>query len=100
MAAIRKLHGRYMEDVIYNMDETGLFWRLSPSRGLSTQARTGVRKDKSRISMICCINASGTDRLSIQFIGKYQAPRALRNSNIQVVGGQWRWNKKTWMIMT
>jgi len=97
MAAIRTLSGQYMEDDIYNMDETGLFWRLSPSRGLSTQARTGVRKDKSQISLICCINASGTDRLPIWFIGKYQTPRALRNINIQVMGGQWRWNKKAWM---
>lgn len=79
------------------MDETGLFWRLSPSRGLSTQARAGVRKDKSRISLICCINASGTDRLPIWFIGKYQIPRALRNINIQAMGGRWRWNKKAWM---
>ena len=97
MAAIRTLPGQYMEDDIYNMDETGLFWRLSPSRGLSTQARAGVRKDKPRISLMCCINASGTDRLPIWFIGKYQTPRPLRNINIQAMGDQWRWNKKAWM---
>ena len=97
MAAIRTLSGQYDEGDIYNMDETGLFWRLSPSKGLSTQNRPGVRKDKSRVSLVCCVNASGTDRLPIWFIGKYQRPRALQNINIHAMGGRWCWNKKAWM---
>jgi len=40
MAAIRTLSGQYMEDDIYNMDETGLFWRLSPSRVSERQRGT------------------------------------------------------------
>ena len=35
-----------MEEAIYNMDETGLFWRKGPSSGLMTQSRPGVKKDK------------------------------------------------------
>jgi hypothetical protein len=30
MAAVQTLAGDYSEDDIYNMDETGLFWHLSP----------------------------------------------------------------------
>ena len=97
MAAIQTLSGQYMEDDIYNMDETDLFWCLSSSRSLSTQARTGVWKDKSRISLICGINASGTDCLPIWFIGKYQTSQALQNINIQAMRGRWHWNKKAWM---
>ena len=36
MATLRTLTGEYPEDDIYNMDETSLFWQLSPLRGLST----------------------------------------------------------------
>jgi hypothetical protein len=61
MKAIRTFAGQYNEDDIYNMDETGLFWRMPPSRSLSSINRPGIRKDKSRISIICCVNASGTD---------------------------------------
>lgn len=97
MAAIRTLAGSYAEDDIYNMDETGLFWRMSPSRGLTTQSRPGSRKDKTRISIVCCANASGSDRFPLWFIGKARQPRALRSINISAMGGQWQSNSKAWM---
>lgn len=33
----------YEEENVYNMDETGLFWKMVPSRGLISQSRLGVR---------------------------------------------------------
>ena len=97
MKAIRTIAGNYNEDDIYNMDETGLFWRMPPSQSLSSVSRPGVKQDKSRISIICCVNASGTDRLPIWVIGKARTPRALRNVNIPAIGAQWRWNRKAWV---
>lgn len=97
MKAIRTIAGQYNEDDIYNMDETGLFWRMPPSQSLSSVNRPGIRKDKTRISMICCVNASGTDRLPIWVIGKAHKPRALRNINISAIGIRWQWNKNAWM---
>ena len=35
MKAVRTLCGEYLEDDIYNMDETGLYWRATISIGLS-----------------------------------------------------------------
>lgn len=97
MKAIHTIAGQYSEDDIYNMDETGLFWRMPPSQSLSSFNRPGIKKDKSRVSIICCLNASGTDRLPIWVIGKARVPRALRNVNICAIGAEWRWNKKAWM---
>jgi hypothetical protein len=37
MKAIRTFAGQYNEDDIYNMDDTGLFWRMPPSRSLGTR---------------------------------------------------------------
>lgn len=37
----------YQEEDLYNMDELGLFWRMSVSRGLSTQSMLGIKKSKS-----------------------------------------------------
>ena len=56
-----------------------------------------VKKDKSRISIGLCTNATGTDRLPPLFIGHAKVPRALRGINIQALGGWWRSNKKAWM---
>jgi hypothetical protein len=65
MKALKTICGEYQEEDIYNMDETGLFWRRSPSRGLSTQSRRGIKKDESRITVVVCTNCTGTDRLPL-----------------------------------
>jgi hypothetical protein len=65
MRAIQTLCGEYQEEDIYNMDETGLFWRQIPSAGLSTENRPGIKKDKTRISVVCCTNFTGTHRLDL-----------------------------------
>jgi hypothetical protein len=68
-----------------------------PSRGLATQLQPGIKKDKSRVSLVFTVNASGTDRLPVWIIGKYKTPRALRNICVRTMGAEWRWNTKAWM---
>jgi hypothetical protein len=60
MRVIRILCGEYAEEDIYNMDETGLWWKQGPSAGLATRARPGVKQEKSWISLVCCCNYTGT----------------------------------------
>jgi hypothetical protein len=48
MKAIQTLCGEYPEDDVYNMDESGLFWRMAVSTGVSTQSMPGVKKNKSK----------------------------------------------------
>lgn len=88
MRAIRTLCGEYLEEEIFNMDETGLYWRQSPSSGLSTRARPGRKKDKNRISIICCCNYSGSQRFPLWVVGKAARPHALRNVNIDALNIQ------------
>jgi len=97
MRAIRTLCGEYAEEDIFNMDETGLFWRQAPSSGLATKARPGKKKDKNRISVVCCCNFTGSQRFTLWIIGKAARPYALRNVNIEALGIRWRSNKKAWM---
>lgn len=97
MKAVQTLAGEYEEDNIYNMDETGLFWRQAPSSGLSTQNRPGIKKDKSRITLVACANSTGSDRLPVWFIGNAKTPRSLHGLNIRALGGIWQANKKAWM---
>jgi hypothetical protein len=94
MKSIQTLLGEYEENNVYNMDETGLYQRRSPSSGLSTQSRAGVKKDKSRISVALCANVTGTDRLPLLFTGRFKTPQTLRYVNISAMGAVWRSNKK------
>ena len=97
MASIRTIAGLYQEEDIYNMDETGLFWKMTPSRGLSTERMPGLKKNKARITLTLCSNATGSDKLPIWFVGKAKNPRAMARVNIRTMGGYWRWNQKAWM---
>ncbi|CAB4480798.1 unnamed protein product [Rhizophagus irregularis] len=60
---LQQLLSRYTLDQIYNIDETGLFYRMSPSQTLSTKPVPGRKKDKTRITVLLGANATGTDKL-------------------------------------
>jgi hypothetical protein len=97
MKALQTIAGEFKEDDTYNMDESGLFWKMLPLRGLLSQSRPGLKKSKDRISLCFCTNATGSDRLPLWIIGKHKTPRALKNVSVRTMGGQWRWNSKAWM---
>ena len=94
MKAVRTLCGEYPEDDIYNMDETGLYWRSAVNRGLLSEPLPGRKIDKSRITIALCTNATGSDRLPLCIIGHAQQPRALKGVNIEAIGCQWYHSKK------
>lgn len=97
MKAVQTLCGEYLEDDIYNIDETGLFWKLAPTSGLYTESIPSVKKNKSRITVALCTSSTGTDRLPPWFIGHAKKPRALRHVNTEALGGVWRVSKKAWI---
>ena len=97
MKALRTVCNRYQKEDIYNMDETGLFWRRMPNGGLSTQNLAGRKQDKTRITIVVATNATGSDRIPLWLIGTAKTPRTLRKVNTRAIGCVWRWNKKAWM---
>ena len=97
MKAIQTIAGEYDEENIFNMDETGLFWRQAPTSGLGTQSRPGQKREKARITLTVCVNSTGSERLPIWIIGTAKMPRSLHGINIQALGGVWHSNKKAWM---
>ena len=50
MVELRAIVGPYPLKDIYNIDETGLFWKAAPDTTLATEALSGTRKQKARIS--------------------------------------------------
>ena len=51
MAKVREIAHTYDTGDIYNMDETGLFWKMMPSRGLSSQNYLELRKTRSESAL-------------------------------------------------
>ena len=87
------------EDIqdIYNMDETGLFWKLQPDTGLATVQLAGLKKDKARFTVVGCANMAGTDKLPLWVIGKFEKPRALKGVNRDSLGCIYEHSPKAWM---
>ncbi|KAJ5976558.1 hypothetical protein N7481_010265 [Penicillium waksmanii] len=94
---IQVVCNQYQPEDIYNMDETGLYWRRMLNGGLSTNGHAGQKRDKARITIVVTTNATGSDRMPLWLIGTAKTPRALRGVNIHAIGCTWRWNKKAWM---
>ena len=90
----------YPAERIYNMDETGLFYRLEPDTSLATLRLSGRKKDKERLSIALCTNADGSHKLKPLVIGKYAKPRCFKNVNLSNLGITYRNNKRAWMSAT
>lgn len=82
----QKIAGEYDEENIYNMDETGLFWKMMPSRGLTTQSLPGLKKEKTRLTLLICVNAARSDLTPVWIIEKSKTLRTLRNTSVSVMG--------------
>ncbi|CAB1111078.1 unnamed protein product [Ectocarpus sp. CCAP 1310/34] len=86
MEEIRALCEKYPARFIFNVDETGLQWKLMPRRTyLSTsEDRKTARGSKSmhfkdRLSAIMCCNADGTAKVDMAIIGRAKEPRCFKN---------------------
>jgi DDE superfamily endonuclease len=95
MQEIRDEYTKYPADCVYNMDETGSYWKMKPDRSLSTFEESGRKKDKARITVNLTCNTTGIDRLPLWFIGKAKRPNCFRAEHLQdleSLGAFWRYN--------
>ncbi|CAG8701660.1 22300_t:CDS:2, partial [Racocetra persica] len=88
----------YPVERIYNMDETGLFYRLEPDRTLATRRLSGRKMSKERLSIALCMNADGSHKLVPFVIGKYAKPCCFKNINIKNLAVKYRNSARAWMI--
>jgi hypothetical protein len=97
MEKCRKLCKEYPEEDILNMDETGLFWKQSPNRSLATEAQSGGKNNKDRITLAFTSNSTGTEKLDMLVIGRSKAPRCFKHLNLKNMRVQYYSNKSRWM---
>jgi hypothetical protein len=93
MNDIRGLCSNYTNKDIFNMDETGLFWKMSPDRTLVTKAQSGGKKSKDRITIALTTNADGSEKIELWIISKSKNPRCFKHINLKLLWIQYRNNK-------
>lgn len=97
LPAIQALLHTYIPEDIFNADEFGLQYLLSPDTTIARSQLEGWENDEERITALACCNASGSELLPIQFIGNSQSPRAFKKQHRDELGFDYRWNQKAWM---
>ncbi|VVC37159.1 DDE superfamily endonuclease domain,Homeobox domain-like,HTH CenpB-type DNA-binding domain [Cinara cedri] len=87
-----------LED-IYNADETGLYYRATPDGSLCFKHEliAGSKKAMERITVLCCVNVSGTDKKKLLVIGKSKKPRCFQQISLQKLPVEYHSNKNAWM---
>ncbi|KAF7685880.1 Tigger transposable element-derived protein 6 [Cucumispora dikerogammari] len=85
----------YSRDDIYNMNETGLFYKLFSSKTVCKSVREGYKILKDRVSIGLCSNFSGTHLLKPLIIGKPANPRCFCNWKQRSIN--YTLSKRDWM---
>ena len=69
----------YSEDDIWNIDETGCFWKTLPDKGLGQRARQckGGEKSKQRVTVCFVVYTAGKQECPPLLSGGQQIPTAL-----------------------
>lgn len=94
---IREILKDYELKDIYNMDETGLFYRNAPSKTISRESVSGVKADKTRVTIGFFCNADGSSKITPIIIGKHENPRCFKRKNASDFGFHYYSSKKAWM---
>ena len=92
----------YSHDQIFNCDETSLFFKMLPSRTLAGVHNdpTGRKEAKERIPVNACANVTGSIKLPLLFIGKYNNPRCFRGISKDTLSVVYRHQKNAWVNNT
>ena len=97
-AQLQGILAQYDPADVYNADETALFYRMPPDRTLASGPVCGGHSDETRITLLFCVNATGTDRLKPLVIGKARHPRCFAGTDMDSLPHiDYRANSKGWM---
>ncbi|XP_004377875.1 tigger transposable element-derived protein 1 [Trichechus manatus latirostris] len=91
--------GEYTPQQVFNVDETGLYWKRMPEGtfiSVEEKAEPGFKSSKDRLMLLLGGNAAGDFKLKPLLVYHSENPSALKGyskPNLPVI---WRSNKKAW----
>ncbi|KAG7163602.1 Tigger transposable element-derived protein 1-like 29 [Homarus americanus] len=95
--------GQYTDDQVFNMDESGLFWKKLPSKTFVVKNASkcrGRKLQKERITVLFTTNASGTCKLKLSVIHTARKPHAYKSMDMTKLNVHWLIARKAWMFST
>ncbi|GBP97282.1 Tigger transposable element-derived protein 4 [Eumeta japonica] len=92
-----KFKEKYAPSDIFNADEAGIFYKLTPDKTLKFKGEkcVGGKLSKERITVLVAANMDGTEKRKLMVIGKSKNPRCFKN--ITKLPVTYKANKSAWM---
>jgi len=60
---VQKILDGWDLDNVFNADKTSFFWKSVQNHGLSTKGLPGKKLDKTHMSVLVMMNATGTEKI-------------------------------------
>ncbi|KAM9036964.1 tigger transposable element-derived protein 1 [Sarcophilus harrisii] len=95
--------GGYTPQQVFNIDETGLFWKRLPERtfvSLEDRAGPGFKASKDHLTLLLGGNAAGDCKLKPLLVYPSENPRALKGCSKPSLPVIWRSNRNDWVTMS
>lgn len=91
------LRQNYSESNIFNADETGLFFKMTPNNTLRFKGEkcAGGKLSKERITVLVCANMDGSEKRDLIVVGKTASPRCFKN--VSALPVTYFSNKRAWI---
>ncbi|XP_042903150.1 tigger transposable element-derived protein 6-like [Parasteatoda tepidariorum] len=86
----------YEDRDVYNLDETGLFFRALPTKSLDEKAEVakGGKQAKQKLTVCFCANAAFEKEIKPIVIWHSKKPRCFKGKDISQMGVKYHYNKK------
>uniref|UniRef100_H9H7U0 Tigger transposable element-derived protein 1-like n=1 Tax=Monodelphis domestica TaxID=13616 RepID=H9H7U0_MONDO len=102
---LRKIieEGGYTPQQVFNIDETGLFWKRLPERtcvSLEDKVGPGFKASKDHLTLLLGGNAAGDCKLKPLLVYPSENPRALKGCSKPNLPVIWRSNRNDWVTMS
>ena len=84
---------------IWNMDETGCFWKTLPTTGLAQKSKSckGGKNSKQRVTLAFFVNAAGGKESKPILIGSSENPRCFKGVDKKQLPVHYHHNASSWM---
>ncbi|XP_065892463.1 tigger transposable element-derived protein 2-like [Dysidea avara] len=92
--------GGYRLEQVFNCDETGLYYKLLPTKTLAAhfeKSAAGRKTQKERVTINACSNITGTIKLPLMFIGKARKPRCFKHIDVDSLPVVYKNQSNAWM---
>ena len=80
LESIREKIDQFPKKDVFNIDETGLFYRLQADHSLATKQLEGRKQDKERLTIVICCNEDGSEKFPYGLLESMQSHVASRMS--------------------